>query len=65
MNRIKTAPPWMRISQRTYVTECALGSIKLKNYIRHCKWAEPTLDRIQQLYSTTQFQLPQGENGKT
>ena len=31
MNRIKTAPPWMRISQRTYVTECALGSIKLKN----------------------------------
>ena len=46
MNRIKTAPPWMRISQRTYVTECALGSIKLKNYIRHCKWAEPILDRI-------------------
>jgi len=31
MNRIKTAPPWMRISQRTYVTECALGSIELKN----------------------------------
>ena len=29
-----------------YVTECALGSIKLKNYIRHCKWAKPTIDRI-------------------